>query len=124
MDPAQVAALLNGLGVAGPLVGFLIWSLRENTKERQEITRNFLTALQTTINTATANQGQLAQLVADVVSALQMHDRASSAEHASSLQALELVRERLHTVAEHMARIESVTFIQHQKNEKQGGKRV
>ena len=104
MDPTQIAALLNGLGVAGPLVGFLIWSLRENTKERQLITSQFLNALQTTITTATTNQAQLSRLIGESVSSIQMMERRNSEDHVQIVKVLETVRERLHALGEHLTR--------------------
>ena len=123
MDPAQTAALLNGLGVAGPLVGFLIWSLRENTKERQEITKNFLTALQTTITTATAHQNQLSQLVTEVIASLRALERRSSEEHAQALATQELIRERLHALAEEMTKWNAKQYMREREDQKRGGKR-
>jgi hypothetical protein len=46
MTPDQWAELFKTVGVAAPLVGLLIYLLRQATEERREITNRFLAALE------------------------------------------------------------------------------
>lgn len=49
MTPEQWGELARTLGVASPLVGLLIYLLRQATEERQQITDRFLSALESTV---------------------------------------------------------------------------
>lgn len=49
MTPEQWGELARTLGIASPLVGLLIYLLRQATEERREITDRFLVALETTV---------------------------------------------------------------------------
>lgn len=53
MTAEQWGDLARTLGIASPLVGLLIYLLRQATEERQNITDRFLSALESTVAGAT-----------------------------------------------------------------------
>lgn len=73
--------LWSTLGVAAPLVGILIYLLRQATIERQEITTKFLEALTTTVSANT-------QATREIGIALDIMRKASQSEHERIIDAV------------------------------------
>lgn len=82
------------LGVAAPLVLILVWILDRTTKERERITTQFLTTLQTTITTNTATQTQTVEAIKENTSALKEFSNRASDEHNRLIDAIGKSRER------------------------------
>lgn len=62
--------LLTSLGVAAPLVVLLFFQLRECSKERADLTKQFLEALQTTIGGNNTQMIKFAETNSDTVAAI------------------------------------------------------
>lgn len=62
--------LITSLGVAAPLVVLLYFQLRECSKERADLTKQFLEAMQTTISGNNTQMLKLAETNTDTVAAI------------------------------------------------------
>lgn len=69
------------LGLAAPLVGILLFLLKQSTDERKDITSKFLVALQTTVNASNEARLRTADEVANLTSTLRDVQKHSTEEH-------------------------------------------
>lgn len=76
------------LGVAAPLVLILVWILDRTTRERERITSQFLTTLQTTITTNSTTQTQMVEAIKENTAAIKESSRSASEEHTRLIDAI------------------------------------
>lgn len=83
------------LGIAGPLVGFLVFIYNKTDSERRETQTKFLDALQTTIaNTSLDRQANTTALI-ELTTQIRERGVASGAEHEKQLVLLQKIADRL-----------------------------
>ena len=88
MTPEQLGELMRTLGVASPLVGLLIYLLRQATEERREITNRFLGALETTVAGATRATQENTAATRELAAATEASRKASVDEHGRIVDAI------------------------------------
>lgn len=99
MTPEQLGELMRTLGVASPLVGLLIWMLRQATEERQrvaaeatverkDITNRFLTALETTVSSATRAIQENTAATKELSATIEANRKSSVDEHGRIVDAI------------------------------------
>lgn len=81
MTSEQWAEVIKTLGVSGPLVGILIYLLKQATEERRAITKDFLATLTTTVSSNAQAQTRAAESLQDLAGALRDTAKSSADEH-------------------------------------------
>lgn len=88
MTPEQWGELMRTLGVASPLVGLLIYLLRQATEERREITNRFLGALETTVAGATRATQENTVATRELSATIEANRKSSVDEHSRIVDAI------------------------------------
>ena len=83
------------LGIAGPLVGFLIFIYNKTDSERRETQSKFLEALQTTMLTNAQDRQANTAALLELTSTIRERGVASTAEHEKMLTVLQKMTEQL-----------------------------
>lgn len=92
MIPTDIVPLVAQFGIAGPLVGILIYLLKSTNEERREITKDFLSTLESMVKANTEATTGTASALAMLNSSIRDTSAANSAEHQ---QMIGLLRELL-----------------------------
>lgn len=83
------------LGVAAPLVGFLVYIYHKSDSERRETQKHFLEALQTTMVTNAQDRQANTAAMVELTATIRERETASSAEHKEMLLILQRIADKL-----------------------------
>lgn len=83
------------LGIAGPLVGFLVFIYNKTDSERRDTQSKFLDALQTTMLTNAQDRQANTSSLVELTATIRERETASSQEHEKMLSIMQRIAERL-----------------------------
>ena len=83
------------LGIAGPLVGFLVFIYQKSDTERRETQSKFLEALQTTMLTNAQDRQANTAAVMELTTTIRERGVASTAEHEKQLLLMQKMLDKL-----------------------------
>ena len=94
-DVASWIEFFKTLGIAGPLVGFLIFIYNKTDSERRETQSKFLEALQTTMLTNAQDRMTNTTALSDLTVAIRERGMASTQEHSAQLALIQRIADKL-----------------------------
>lgn len=94
-DIAAWAELLKTLGIAAPLVGFLIFIYNKTDSERRETQSKFLDALQNAFIQAAADRQSNTAALMELTATIRERGTASMAEHEKMLMIMQKMADKL-----------------------------